>query len=368
MRQIPGSTRGALALAALLFATPAVATFQRTAVASYGLDTNPCTIASPCRSFNVAIAQTTPGGELIILDTAGYGPMVIDRAIKIIGPSGVYGGISALGAGINPPTGIVINAGDTDVVTLRGLDVTGVPTVAPLPLYGINVQNAGVVHIERTSITNFTQDASACINVVSAKPVQVYVNDSFLRECRNGIFVNGTGPDDASRMALVVDNTRIEHLVNTGGGGTKGIRLIDAVLATVRNSIIAWGGDGVNASNANAAATIRHHIVSSQFTRLGNAALQTTGAPGASLHVNVENSVITSSGAGLLHGHGQAIFTSNVIASNANSLVDCSGGGATVTSLGYGGSNGSNAIYLNSDTVLPAGCTAWITPTQFAGK
>ena len=57
-----------------------------------------------------------------------------------------------------------------------------------------------------------------------------------------------------------------------------------------------------------------------------------------------------------------------MIANNANSLVDCGGGAAGVTSLGYGGGNGSNSVYNNSDTVLPAGCTAYITPTQFIGK
>ncbi len=57
-----------------------------------------------------------------------------------------------------------------------------------------------------------------------------------------------------------------------------------------------------------------------------------------------------------------------MIANNANSLVDCGGGAAGVTSLGYGGGNGSNAVYNNSDTVLPAGCTGCIVPTQFQGK
>ena len=148
-----------------------------------------CSLVAPCRSFNVAISVTNPGGEVVILDTAGYGPMTINKSIKIIGPSGVYGGISVLGGGGSASRpGIVINAGDTDVITLRGLDISGVPGAPPLPLIGIDIQNAGTVHIEKTSISNFTQDTSACINAVSAKPIQVFVNDSFLRECRNGIF------------------------------------------------------------------------------------------------------------------------------------------------------------------------------------
>jgi hypothetical protein len=345
---------------------------QRTFVHSspLGNDANTassCSLVAPCRSFNAAISVTDPGGEVVILDTAGYGSMTIGKSIKIIGPSGVYGGISVLGGG-NPTTGIVINAGDFDVVTLRGLDVAGVPGSAPLPQFGIDVQNAFAVHIEKSSIANFTQDTGACINVVSAKPVQIFVDDSFLRECRYGVFVNGTGPDDPSRVNLIVDNTRIVRMLNSGGTGPTGIRLIDAVAATVRNSTIALGVDGIFASNANAAVLARHHVISSLLTRLGNGAIRTGGGAGASLHVSVENSVINTTNAALLHGHGQAIFTSNVVANNANSFVDCSGGGAILQSLGYGGGSGSNSVYNNSDTVLPGGCSGWMTPTQFTGK
>jgi hypothetical protein len=356
----------ALGAAFLAHSGPALAA-QRTFVASTGSDANPCSLVLPCRSFNAAIAQTSSGGEVVILDTAGYGPMTIDKAIKIIGPSGVYGGISVLGAGSGITTGIVINAGVTDVVTLRGLDIAGVPGGAPLPQFGIDVQNAYAVHIEKSSISNFTQDTGACINALTAKAVQIFVDDSFLRECRYGIFVNGTGPDDPSRVSLIVDNTRIVRMLTTGSSNT-GIRMIDAVVSTVRNSTIALGVEGIVASNANTAVHARHHVISSVMTRLGTGAISTGGAAGATLNVSVENSVINATNAALLHGHGQANFTSNVIANNNNSFVDCSGGGAILQSLGFGGGNGSNSVYDNLDTVLPPGCTAYITPTQFAGK
>ncbi len=358
---------GAAAIAACP-ASALAATAQRTFVRSDGSDANPCSLALPCRSFNAAIAQTSPGGEVVILNTAGYGPMTIDKSIKIIGPSGIYGGISALGAGINPTTGIVINAGDTDVITLRGLDIAGVPTSAPFPDAGIDIQNAGSVHIEKSSISNFTQDTSDCIRIVSAKAIQVFVNDSFLRECRTGIYVIGNGADDSSRVNLVVDNTRIEHGINTTSTGTSAVNLNKAVVASLRNSVLSWAGDGLRANNINTAVNLRAFVIGSQFSRFGNAAIETVGTAGASVHVNASTSVFNNNGAGLLHGHGQAIFSSNVISNNTNSLVDCGGGAANVTSLGYGGGNGSNSVYNNTDTVLPAGCTAWITPTQFQGK
>jgi len=102
------------------------------------------------------------------------------------------------------------------------------------------------------------------------------------------------------------------------------------------------------------------------MNRLGSGAIRTEGAAGASLNVSVENSVIGGTNAALLHGHGQVNFTSNVIANNNNSFVDCSSGGVILQSLSYG--NGSNSLYENADTVLPAGCSAWIAPTQLIGK
>jgi hypothetical protein len=63
----------ALAVLALTIAAsmPSLAA-QRNFVRSDGADTGTCSFGAPCRSFNYAIAQTSAGGELIILDTAGY--------------------------------------------------------------------------------------------------------------------------------------------------------------------------------------------------------------------------------------------------------------------------------------------------------
>ena len=76
---------------------------QRTFVASTGNDANPCTIVQPCRSFSVALAKTAWGGEIIVLDSGGYGPVVISQAVTITAPPGVYAGIS-VPAGVNGVT------------------------------------------------------------------------------------------------------------------------------------------------------------------------------------------------------------------------------------------------------------------------
>ena len=82
----------------------------------------------------------------------------------------------------------------------------------------------------------------------------------------------------------------------------------------------------------------------------------------------MSTSVLNNNGAGLIHGHGQASFTSSVVSHNTNSLVDCGAGAASVSSLGYGGGNGSNSFSNNPDGGVPGGCIGYITPTQFQGK
>ena len=112
---------------------PALATSQRTFVSGQGSDVDACSITAPCRSFTAAIAQTIAGGEVIVLDSAGYGPVVITQSVTITAPPGVYAGISVPAS---TPNGVLLNAPGITVV-LRGLTINSTGgTVA------INLSNA----------------------------------------------------------------------------------------------------------------------------------------------------------------------------------------------------------------------------------
>jgi hypothetical protein len=92
----------------IVHAAPAAAqTANRTFVSGHGVDTNPCSITSPCRSFAQAITQTTAGGEISVLDSAGYGTLIINKAITIFAPDGIEASIAVTGAG----TGVDVSAG-----------------------------------------------------------------------------------------------------------------------------------------------------------------------------------------------------------------------------------------------------------------
>jgi len=203
-----------LLVACSFAATDAIAVAQRTFVASYGSDANLCKIAAPCRTLAPAVAQTQDGGEVIVLDSAEFGPVTITQSIAIIGPRAVHAGIAvASGAGI------AINApGKT--VRLEGLSLE-----ASGGAVGVRVDDAGLVVIERCTITGFS-DAGIRASAAASK---IFVSDTAIRDNSVGIFTDGA-------TKTVVDRSRVER--NSGVG----MRVGSGSLATIANSVIAFNG------------------------------------------------------------------------------------------------------------------------------
>jgi hypothetical protein len=63
----------------------------RTYVSGMGSDSNPCTAVSPCKTFAAALALTTAGGEIYVLNSANYGAVNINKAITITSEGAVAG-------------------------------------------------------------------------------------------------------------------------------------------------------------------------------------------------------------------------------------------------------------------------------------
>jgi hypothetical protein len=130
----------------LASASPALALANRVFVsARSGNNANSCdNIATPCQTFAGAVTQLNPDGEVIVLDSGGYGPVTITQGVTIEAPAGVT-------AFVHPPSGdaITVNAG-TATVTLRGL------TLNVGTINGITVFAVGTLNVENCFITGFT--------------------------------------------------------------------------------------------------------------------------------------------------------------------------------------------------------------------
>lgn len=173
----------------------------RTYIASYGLDTNDGRLATPCRSIGAALAQTDLGGEIIVLDSAGYGTVSINKSVAIIAPPGIYAGITVpAGAGIDVTSG---------VVTLRGLTLRG-----PAGAVGVHVGNA-TVHIDRCVISGLTQFG---IHADVANG-EVYVSDTLIGQCSEGVRLDGKVLFSLARVRSVA-NGNIGLNVQSGARGS----------------------------------------------------------------------------------------------------------------------------------------------------
>jgi len=156
-----------VAACVLTLSSGARAQAQRTFVASTGDDANAlCTFAQPCRSFGAALTQTNSGGEIIVLDSAGYGPVAIAQSVSIIAAPGVYAGISVFsGNGVTITgvgsrvrlSGITINGqgGDIGIHFQQGSKLAvDHCTMSDLNFYGLYVQAANSTWIVTDTTVN----------------------------------------------------------------------------------------------------------------------------------------------------------------------------------------------------------------------
>lgn len=143
MRRLAFTAGVGVVLGGMLGSAPAMAGLNRTYVSTAGDDANPCTAASPCRTFQVAHDNTNAGGEIMVLAPGGYGLLNVTKSISInndgVGEVGFLAG------------GITINAGTSDVVNLAGLTLTGVGAAN----YGIELISGGTLNIKNCVVRGY---------------------------------------------------------------------------------------------------------------------------------------------------------------------------------------------------------------------
>jgi hypothetical protein len=234
-------------LCALLGGAWAQAQVARVFVSVAGNDGNTCSnVPTPCRTFSGAISQVDAGGEVIVLDTGSYGGVTIGKSVKINVPAGVV-------AFTAQP--IVINAGPSDVVVLRGLTVKAI------------TQNVGI------GIT-FTAGASlfveSCVvdgwhdGIIVGGPGTVYVTDSTVRNCGfSGVLVA-----PASGIAVVsIDRTRVQR--NGLASNGCGLQVATGGQASARDSAFTGNAFGACALSASSAIlNVDHSILSNNSVGL----------------------------------------------------------------------------------------------------
>jgi hypothetical protein len=220
---------------------------QRTFVSGFGVDTNPCSIAAPCRTFAGALVNTLPGGEIYVLDSAGYGSVTITQAVSIVNQTSTAAATSS-GGGF----AITINAGPADKIVLRGLTIVGADSGSN----GVVFNSGGSLSVEDCSVSDFTQ---AGIQFQTTVPAQLYVSNTRVANTPiAGINVVPQMPSGSGKVQVTINrvvgrNNGSSTFFFDGRNSGPSVQ----IFGTVANSVGSTSTQGmVSATSANHASSI----------------------------------------------------------------------------------------------------------------
>lgn len=307
------ATRAVLGLLALLGTFAHANQGQRVFVAADGNDANPCSIQLPCRSFRVAIDAVNANGEILVLSSAGYGPVTVNKSVSIIAPLGVYAGMSPFPGS----DGVTVDAGSSGKVVLRGISINGQGGG-----HGIVVSSAAELHIENCVVSNMAGNGIRVNGGTDISVVSTVVRS------------NGAAGLEITAGAPVVRVSASQFVGNLGAGIAISSGTLDASLISAEaNSAGLVVSNGVAATKVSASVT--------DGTLSGNtnqgASVQTSAA-GAQAQLTLVRSIASHNGtdglAGSAAGGGTALLfasESTVAANGAYGINVSSSASATIT-------------------------------------
>lgn len=266
-------------------------------VASSGSDSNDGSRNSPKRSFQAAHNAIGPGGEIVVLDTAGYGAVSISKDLIIAVPPGVNGFVT-------PTSGAGITVGSGLKVTLRGLIIEA--GAANLNV-GVSVASGTSLVLDGCTISGFGNSSSQLstggIVVDTSNAIgTLSLYDTTITNCSGcaiclGFFGNPTD------WVVIVDRCKIT-------ANRVGLFFPTNGKVTVRNTVVAnQFGNGIQAGGYGSS-SVRVNVEYCVVT--GNGA---TGiAASSSANVTVSNTAITGNFTGV--SGGPQTFGNNQLANN----------------------------------------------------
>ena len=271
-------TRGVAAACAALLAISSGAVSGAspvTYVATYGVDSATCSLVQPCRSFAGALAQTNDGGQIVVLDSGGYGPVQIDKSVSLIAPEGIYAGISVFNG-----IGVEIT-GAAPRVRLSGLTIIGLGGAN-----GVQVTAQAHISIERVVISGFATGGYGMLLCCGPGAGDLRMVDSTM-------YSNGSGINGREWKAVVERSLFVGDSVGARAAVSDSLFAFDGRLdltsfgtagdgGSVRRSVFSdstyWGIDAIGWGSVPVEVSLTRNL----FVRTGAGIAIGTGLGGAS--------------------------------------------------------------------------------------
>ena len=300
-------------LTILLCAGAAQAQPWRTWVSGAGSDTGLCIRTAPCKTFGYAYGQTATGGEIDVLDAGDFGPLTIQHALTIASDSGTGGVLNPGGSALT------IEAGLTDAIILRGLEINGLgDSVA-----GVLFETGGSLLVDHCKIYGFHGGAgtTAGIAFLPSGASKLWVTDSVISNSGSSVtgnvLIQPTGGGSVAAqfervqiVGAVGNGVRVDVTQNGGGGATE-LELHDVVVDGSGETGIV----GVSTSGGAAVTILADTVTSSNNIGYG------VRSYGGATTIYLSRSTVTGNNIGLgsTSGGVLASYSDNRIRGNLNS-------------------------------------------------
>jgi len=271
---------------ALLFSAPAQALYA-VFISGNGDNLNNCaTPAEACCSFQRAQIVADAGGVIHVL-AGDYAPVIITKSLQIIADGGQASIAAGTASAGGVTAGIVVNAGPTDVVAIRGMIVDRYGFGGG----GIGLVAGGALHVENCTLVNSINDFGIVFRPTASS--ELFVSNCTIANNGGG----GTGggievrPGAGASAKVNIKGTRVLN-------NRAGIEIFNRGKVTVRDSTIAGNGIGVRVQGVQA------------FARIGDSTIS-----GNQVGLQVD-------GGGLMQSHRGNVLTDNVVDGAFNGLVN----------------------------------------------
>ncbi len=262
-----------LCLVLFLAAMPAVAA-QRTFVsATSGNDANissNCSPAAPCRGFAAALTVTSSGGEIIVLDSGGYGAASIAQSVSIVGAPGVHAAVSVFSG-----AGFAISGGGI-AVTLRNLYINGLGGA-----YGVQMTGGSKLAMENCVVANFSSGGAG---VAISTAANVQITGTMFRDNLVGLSL-GAGSTTAINDSQFYGNTTTGIAAANATGGT-------TIAVAANNLTASYNGTAIQAAATASSATTLLTLTNSTITRNTIGLQQQTSGGGTATLESLGNNTV----------------------------------------------------------------------------
>jgi hypothetical protein len=291
-----------------LSAAPAMAQgLKRAWVSGHGVDAAGCgTPVAPCRSLQYVHDNIIgDGGEIDILDPAGYGAITITKSVSIVNDGAGTAGVQATSG-----AAITINAVFNGVIYLHGLNIDGVLREGQ---NGIVFNSGGTLTISNCTIRHFANDG--VLLQPTSGTVIVQISDTVASDNPGG--------------------SGIEYFVGASSSAS-----VHAVLNRVTTDN---EDDGVTVNGTHDSGTLNFSILNSEASNDGDSGIN-TGTFTNNVLLDIQSSYINGNVATGLMASGSAVVTLS------NSSIDQNGAfGISNTTTSPGGifSTGDNRVLQN---------------------